>query len=145
MKWYVVRWKVMANLENGGGSGRDLFEGILTLTGKDWEKPRKPRVGIFDTWVGLEMGAELITAVLTCSVNVHSSGTGFGGRPALHWIGVWLGPRADLDKVAKTENSAPAPAGNRTSTIHPLTSTETVSFGCYVYPLCVSVYVSHMM
>jgi len=38
------------------------------------------------------------------------------GAPATLWIGDWVGPRADLDAVAKREYLAPA--GNRTSVVH---------------------------
>lgn len=49
----------------------------------------------------------------------------------VHWVGGWVGPRADLDVVAKTE--IPAPAGNRNSVVESVACHDTdwaiVSYG----------------
>jgi len=37
-----------------------------------------------------------------------------GKEPGIHWLGGWVGPRADLDAVSKRKTSFPVPARNRT-------------------------------
>jgi hypothetical protein len=40
--------------------------------------------------------------------------------PGTHWIGGWVGPRADLNAVANRKNPIIAPTGNRTPVVEPV-------------------------
>jgi hypothetical protein len=40
--------------------------------------------------------------------------------PDTHWIGIWLGPRAGLDAVAKRKYPIIARAGNRALVVQPV-------------------------
>jgi hypothetical protein len=42
------------------------------------------------------------------------------GAPVTHWIGGWVGSRADLDAMAKRKSPIIAPTGNRTPVIRPI-------------------------
>jgi hypothetical protein len=52
---------------------------------------------------------------------IHAPGPILPGKyPATHWIGGWVGPRAGLDAVGKTETPFPVLTENRASVIHPV-------------------------
>jgi len=40
--------------------------------------------------------------------------------PGIHWLGGWVGPRIDLEKTAKRNNTVVAPAGDRTPVVQPV-------------------------
>jgi hypothetical protein len=40
--------------------------------------------------------------------------------PGTHWIGGWVGPRSDIDAMAKRKKSLTAPSGNRAPVVQPV-------------------------
>jgi len=75
------------------------------------------------TYWGVEVQHTLISLLKGGSVQLHAlAALPTAKVPITHWMKDWVGPRADLAAVTKTEiNPSPAPARNRTSVTQPVT------------------------